>query len=122
MATKAKEIKKMLDNWNTSGTNSKADPQFQLFVKKFKSFMKNELSKVGATNIVFSIGHYYISGFFTVKEQPYYFSISDVRGMVMGNKLLYRTAKDYKDYSGGLNRWVEIEDGMFEYAREWGNI
>lgn len=127
MKSKVNEIKQMLENWNTSGTNSKHDPEFKKFTSLFKSFMKTELEKIKATNIVFSVGHYYISGFFTnANGQPFYFSISDVRGSlpVSGyqHPLMYRTAKDYKDYTGGSNRWINMEEDMFVQANEWGNV
>jgi len=107
----------LLSNWSTTGTNSKQDPAFRNFQRVFKSALLAELKKVNAVNVVFSYGHYYISGFFTVNNQPYYFSLSDVRATfpVMGLRypLMYRTADNYKDYRGGSNRWVEMETDMF---------
>jgi len=62
---------------------------------------------------VFSVGHFYISGFFTVGEKIFYFSLPDVRGFEFRfQDLMYRTAKHYKDYTGGGNQWVKIETGM----------
>ena len=90
-------------------------PEFRTFFFTFKREFKQELESIGATNIVFSRGHFYISGFFTIDKQAYYFNLGDVRGSEyrMPN-LMYRTAKDYKDYTGGSNRWVNIEKGMAE--------
>jgi hypothetical protein len=83
--------------------------EFRTFYLTFKKEFTKELKTIGATNIVFSRGHFYISGFFTVDGQAYYFNLGDVRGSEyrMPN-LMYRTAKDYKDYKGGSNRWVDI--------------
>jgi hypothetical protein len=99
-------------------SSSGLTPEFKKFYSVFKSEFSKELKKVGATNIVFNRGHFYVSGFCTINSQPWYFSLSDVRGMnhvlnqsCMG-KLLYRTAKDYKDYTGGQNRYARIETGM----------
>ncbi len=92
-------------------TSSGLTPEFQSFFNTFKKEFTNELKSIGATNIVFSRGHFYVSGFFTVNNQSFYFSISDVR-FFTDEKLLYRTAKDYNDYSGGHNRYVKIEKGM----------
>ena len=75
--------------------------------------LKKELKVINATDIVFSIGHYYISGFFTVGEQAYYFSISDVR-YFPEEKMLVRTAKHYKDFTGGANNYIKIGVGMFK--------
>ncbi len=87
--------------------------EFRRFFFTFKREFKQELESIGATNIVFSRGHFYISGFFTIGKQAYYFNLGDVRGSEyrMPN-LMYRTAEHYKDYTGGSNRWVEIEKGM----------
>jgi hypothetical protein len=102
-------------------SSSGCTPEFKKFYSTFKKEFAKELKSIGAENIVFSRGHFYISGFFTINDQPYYFSISDVRGMDYSikynpdsctSKLLYRTAKDYKDYLGGSNHFVKIESGM----------
>ncbi len=107
-------------------SSSGKTPEFKHFTKVFKKEFSRELQSIGATDIVFSVGHFYISGFFTVNAQPYYFSVPvlpikfKVRGMnhlkthpdSSTCKLLYRTAKDYKDYTGGVNRYVRIKLGM----------
>jgi hypothetical protein len=96
--------------------------EFKKFFNVFKREFTIELKAVAATDIKFNRGHFSISGFFTFKEQPYYFSLPDVRGMDYGlrnnpdscmNQLLYRTVKDYNDYVGGQNEYVKIKFGMF---------
>jgi len=101
-------------------SSSTLTPEFSQFYRTFKSEFTKELESQGATNIVFSRGHFYVSGFCTINGQAWYFSISDVRGMeyclnqsCMG-KLLYRTAKNYKDFTGGQNRYATIREGMGE--------
>ena len=87
--------------------------EFLNFVRTFRSEFTEELKSIGATDIQIGKGHFYVSGFFTVDGQIWYFSLSDVRGMEYYlNKLMYRTAKDYKDFVGGQNRYVTIETGM----------
>lgn len=102
---------------SSSGTT----PEFLNFVRTFKREFTKELKSVGATDIKIGKGHFYVSGFFTVNGQPYYFSLSDVRGMdyalenhpnTCGSQLMYRTAQDYKDYTGGSNQWISIKSGM----------
>jgi hypothetical protein len=110
MATTMKEIVSLLENWTESGTRK--GPEFNSFCRKFKNALTNELIKINAYNIVFNYRHYSISGFFTAYGNCYYFSISDVRMMFGGMRLMYRTAKDYKDYSGGHNQFVNLEEGM----------
>lgn len=99
-------------------------PEFKNFFSTFKREFKRELEALGATDIKFSKGHFYVSGFFTSKTgQAYYFSLSDVRGMNVRirmnpgstmNQLLYRTAESYKDFTGGMNQYVAIELGMYQ--------
>jgi len=91
--------------------------QFHEFFDLFKKAFTTELRKLGATSIEFSKGHFYLSGFFKVGEQHYYFSISDVRhgfGFNRNEKpeMLIRTAQHNKDYTGGSNRYVEIKPGI----------
>lgn len=103
-------------------SSSQLTPEFAAFFRTFKSEFSKELKSVEATNIVFSRGHFYLSGFFTKDNKVFYFSISDVRGIcpipfVEGFAMLYRTAKDYKDYTGGSNQWITIEKGMADKMR-----
>ena len=72
-----------------------------------------QLKDIGGTDYKQNNGHYYISGFFKVGEQPFYISISDVRHFTINN-ILIRTAKDYKDFTGGSNHYLTIQDGMFK--------
>ena len=99
-------------------SSSRLTPEFQNFYQTFKKEFTRELQNIGAVDIVFNRGHFYVSGFFTVDNQPYYFSISDVRYFDNRSShwggLLYRTVRDYHDYTGGRNRYVTIEPGMSE--------
>lgn len=88
-------------------------PEFLAFARTFKKELSAILKAKGCTNLVFSNGHFYISGFLTAPSgQIYYFSLSDVRGMeyVETPILMYRTAASYSDYTGGSNQWVNICD------------
>lgn len=98
-------------------SSSGLTPEFANFYKVFKSEFTKELKSIGATDIKFSRGHFYVSGFFTLDGQAYYFSLNDVRGHFSDHnlpKLLYRTAKDYKDFTGGMNRYATIQPNMGE--------
>ena len=116
-----KQTVKLLEGGFESSSNT--TPEFINFFRTFKKEFTKELQSIGATDIQIGKGHFYVSGFFTVYNQAWYFSISDVRGMNYGlknypdncmSKLLYRTAKNYKDYTGGQNRYAKIETGMAE--------
>jgi hypothetical protein len=98
-------------------------PEFQEFYKTFKKEFTSELKSIGATDIKFSRGHFFVSGFFTFEDQAYYFTTGDVRGMDQSlkyspescqSKLMYRTVDNYQDYTGGMNRYATIRFGMIE--------
>ena len=82
----------------------------------FKKFFRNEkrritenLKAIGCTNIKLDYGFYYFMGFFNSPSgQLYYLSCSDVRHFGY-TQLLYRTAKHYKDFSGGMNQYVDVK-------------
>ncbi len=104
-------------------SSSGKTPEWLAFFKTFKREFTKELRTINATDIVFSRGHFYLSGFFTVNGLIYYFCTSDVRGMDYGLRnnpdscmvqLLFRRAASYKDYTGGANHYVKIGEGMAE--------
>ena len=97
------------------GSSSVNTPEFNSFFIKFKKEFTKELKKLNATEIQFSKGHFYLSGFFKVNEQYYYFSLSDVRNSFgYPSNLLIRTAKNNKDYTGSSNNFVKVETDMYE--------
>jgi len=103
-------------HFSSGGANSE---QFHTFFDDFKKSFTYQLKKLKATEIEFSKGHFYLSGFFKVGEQHYYFSLSDVRHGFGFNhwgkpELLMRTAKHNKDYTGGGNCYVEIKNQMYK--------
>jgi len=78
---------------------------------KEKSIVRKALKEADFTDIKFLNGHYYFSGFATKKNKVIYFSIPDVRygWSSDGMNLLVRTAKDYKDYTGGSNNYSSLD-------------
>lgn len=114
MRTLARQIENGVYHFSSGTTNSE---EFHIFFDKFKKSFTRELRKIKATKIEFNKGHFYLYGFFTVQGQVIYFSISDVRSFQVTDwrgipQMLVRTAKDYKDFSGGHNRYVTIEPNM----------
>ena len=107
---------------NHFGSSSANSEEFHEFFDLFKRSFNKELKSIGATEIEYSKGHFYLSGFFTVENQAYYFSLCDVRNSFDNpEKLLVRTATDYKDYTGGHNNYFKIEPGMTKImANRWG--
>lgn len=76
----------------------------ELFKKEFKKF----LIEKGASKIdIGKSNHFDMNGFFTSKSgQIYYFSIGDLRWDKI--RMLLRTAKNYKDYTGGSNCFASL--------------
>ena len=92
-------------------TGSDLGNDFREFFKREKKRIVEALKSKGCTDIQMSRQFYYFYGFFTSKSgQIYYFSCSDVRHFGY-DKLLYRTAKSYTDYSGGGNQYVSTDKG-----------
>jgi hypothetical protein len=82
-------------------------PDFKKFFQKEKKWITNTLKQKECTNIQMGYGFYYFSGFFTSPSgQAYYFSCADVRHFNY-DKLLIRTARDYKDFTGGPNQYCK---------------
>lgn len=82
-------------------------PEFLTFAKSFKSQIKKDLQQLGAKLEVFSVGHFYLSGFFSKGGSCYYFSWHNG-----DSNLMYRTAKHTKDFSGGYNQWVKLSEDL----------
>lgn len=100
----------MLSLYNDQDTNE---------VNKFILSLKNQFKKLGAKKIVAKMHYKYISGFFTVNEQAYYFSTSNFDNY---SRLLIRTAKDYQDFTGGSNNFVDIKNGMYKKIAQIFNL
>lgn len=87
---------------------------FKEFFRKEKNRITRNLKEMGCTKIELDYGFYYFSGFFTSSTgQIYYLSCSDVRHWGY-DKLLYRTAKHYKDFTGGSNNYVGTGKGQLK--------
>jgi hypothetical protein len=83
--------------------------EFKSFFRKEKNRLKKILEARGCTKIELDYGFYYFSGFFTSESgQIYYLSCSDVRHFGY-DKLLIRTAKHYKDWTGGSNQYCGVD-------------
>ncbi|MBP7808627.1 MAG: hypothetical protein KA163_05005 [Bacteroidia bacterium] len=86
--------------------------EFRTFARIFKEEFKKEIAQVGGVLSKFNVGHFYLSGFFTIGTKFYYFSWHNDN-----TDLLYRTAKNDEDYFGGQNMYVRIETGMAKKMR-----
>jgi hypothetical protein len=106
-----KQLKKQEDYFGTGGRNT---PEFESFYRHFRKQFTLELKGIRAERITFNMGHFTLTGFFYQGGKCVYFSLSDVRCNIGGGtpQLMYRTAKDEKDYTGGQNQYIDIGDGM----------
>jgi hypothetical protein len=113
-----KKIQVILRNTEFESSSTKT-PQFKAFANSFKTEFKKELSRVGAKNFEFHVNHFDITGFFEINDKLFYFSLGDIRGShyKSSESLMYRTAKHRKDWTGGSNQWVTIEEGMADYMQ-----
>lgn len=77
---------------------------------------KRVLTKIfGAEyNIELKIGHFDFYGFISKDNKYCYFSVGDLRTDILGrntfDRILYRSAKDNKDYTGGSNNYCSCEE------------
>lgn len=89
---------------------------FDRFIRDFRSYMKAEGKRLGLTPLPFKANWFITSGFVLNEKsgKMAYWSISDVRYFKdeWYNHVLYRTAKNEKDYTGGSNRFCELPDLM----------
>ena len=77
----------------------------------FKKELTKELTMIGATLTKYTLGHFYITGFFRLHGICYYFSVEDLRSENL-EVMMWRKAKDENDYLGEGNRRVYLADGM----------
>jgi hypothetical protein len=88
-------------------------PQYLEFHRTFKREFTN-LLKPHTTRIeIAKLNHFDVFGFFELNDgRIYYFSIGDLRWDK--EKMLVRTAKHFKDYTGGMNQFIKIDDSFAE--------
>jgi len=81
----------------------------KLFSKEFKKLLKPYCKEI----LIHKTNHFDINGFFKLEsEKIYYFSISDLRWSK--DNMLIRTAENFKDYSGGGNNFINLDENFKE--------
>lgn len=89
-------------------------PEFASFARKFKTALKKDAEAAGLKLVKFTRGHFYVSAFVLnpLTDQHVYICVSDVRRMPFQSRplddILYRTAKDEKDFHGGHNNFTGL--------------
>ena len=83
--------------------------QYKNFHKVFKREFSKMMKPITKKIKISKINHFDINGFFkTNNNKTYYFSISDLR--YNKDKMLFRTATDFKDFMGGQNCFFPVSD------------
>jgi len=99
-------------NQNFESSSSRT-PQYLQFHRIFKKEFKEILRPLCSEIEISKPNHFDISGFFKLNdERIFYFSISDLRWSK--DKMLIRTAKDFKDYSGGSNGFLNLNESFVD--------
>ena len=99
-----------LQHESSCGKTEEQNKTYSMFKRGFKGYLQNYFKLIQFKP---SLGHFYISGFFELEnkengnKQTFYFSIQDLRG---GQTFMIRTAKDFKDYTGGNNYYLSLDD------------
>ena len=105
-----------LQHESSCGKTEEQNKTYSMFKRGFKGYLQN-FYKLNLFKP--SLGHFYISGFFELEnkengnKQTFYFSIEDLR---VNSTFLIRTAKDFKDYTGGKNCYLSL--GSFEQFKQ----
>lgn len=99
-------------------TGAYASEDFKKFARAFRTTLKTEMQSIDAELESFSVGHYFISAFVRKNEKYIYISYNCPRydqpidfsksGAVDG--VLYRKAKDAKDYHGEQNHFCSMPE------------
>jgi len=93
-------------------SSSQRTTQYLEFHRTFKREFKKVLNPICNKIEISKPNHFDVSGFFQLKDNRiYYFSISDLR---WNKTFLIRIAKDFKDYTGGSNNFINLDNNFIE--------
>jgi len=102
-------LKEIKQEFISSSSKTKQYIDFhRLFKREFSKVLKPLCNKIEISKP----NHFDISGFFQLKDNRiYYFYVGDLR---LDKTFLIRTAKDFKDYTGGSNNFIKLDDSFKE--------
>jgi hypothetical protein len=83
---------------------------FRQFFKREKTKITKILKAKGCTDIKLDYGFHYFSGFYTAPDGQIWYLFTPDKRYFGYEKIIYRTAKHYKDYSGGINCEVSTKE------------
>ena len=89
-------------------------PHANFYNGEFLPVARRELKKMAANmgaELTFNPGYFYYSAFFKKDDKCVYINVGDVRyDSNWYDKVLFRTAKNEKDYTGGPNRFCSYDN------------
>lgn len=89
-------------------SSSQTTPQLKSFYTQINNYIKKELKDI-AKDVKINKGHFFVSFFITRNDgEIFYILMQDLRDNNWYENILYRTAKDYKDTSGGRNNYCKL--------------
>jgi len=106
LETMEKSLYLLNQEFESSGQRTPQYLEFhRTFKREFKALLKPYIKEIE----IDKPNHFDISGFFKLNDDRiYYFSLSDLRWDK--DSLLIRTAKDFKDYTGGSNNDITLNE------------
>lgn len=105
----------------TFESSSSRTPQYlefhKIFKKEFTALLKSYTKRIEISKP----NHFDVSGFFELNNgQIYYFGLEDLRWSK--DSLLIREAKDFKDYTGGSNGFINLDKNFAENLKRYLRI
>ncbi len=99
---------------SSSGRTSQYLEFHRVFKKEFSTLLKPYIQKIEVSEP----NHFDVSGFFEMKDgRVFYFNIGDLRWDK--DSMLIRSAKGFKDYTGGRNNGIRVDnkfaDSLIEF-------
>ena len=112
------KMRKFVKQWNgmyLADTGTYVSNEFNTFQNAFKRLMAEVATELGGELVNFNKGHYYVSGFIERDGKFVYFNYSNYMNRscvdLRNQDAFYcRTAKDSRDYHGGYNNSVSVEN------------
>jgi len=105
-------------------SSSQSTEQYLKTHRTFKREFIKILKPLCKEILIHKHNHFDISGFFKLNDNRiYYFSIGDLR---WDKVFLVRTAKDFKDYTGGSNNFLSLDNDFIKHLldklKDWKNF
>lgn len=104
-------------------SSSSRTPEYLSWHRLFKREFTKLLLSEGVRAVNIEIGkpnHFDISGFFTVNGQTWWFRVEDIRWSK--DRMLIRTAQSNRDYTGGTNQFIPLDQGEHAFLSKFGSI